>query len=859
MNHHWQALGWTLVHFLWQGAGIAVVYKVIDLALARRSANARYVLALAALLSMLAVSLTTLAYEEAGLQRSTLREGSVARVAATSVPPAPVRAAAVAAAPVPAPAPAVKLLLVDRALPFLDALWLAGVLFLTLRALGGWWLLRRLRLSPLHPAPRTLRLRLDLLRLQMGIRHFVDLRLSSRIANPLTAGVFRPWILLPIAALTCLSPEQVEVVLSHELAHIRRRDYLWNILQTVVETIFFFHPAVWWISARAREERELCCDDAALARCPDPSVYAAALLGLEENRRRHLRLAMALDGHQSRAGLRARILRILGDPDPAPRSVRPLSLAGVAISVAIFFCPMPKVFASFRAVPKAAASITHAVASATHSTLHATAAALAQPAPAGPATPAYGAQSSAAPAAAPDDQDRTWRHAWRLTRDGSSSSKVELSLISRDDDGNDRTDTEAVPLSSLSGFSLSALDQDGPVKFEYVRDAGRIVCEGTVTGGRAAGPFTVTLDPSFVASLQKMGYAAPHDDEAFSLVTSDVTLGYAQAVRDTGLTSSVSDLVNLRDHGVGADYVRDVRQEGFTNLTAPDISDLRDHGVKSDYLKAIKDADPSLSIEQIDSLFDHGVKPDYYKSIKATAPTLSIEQIDGLYDHGVKPDYYTAMKATAPTLSIEQIDSLYDHGVEPDSYKGFASVDPKLTIDEINSLRDHGVKPEYYRSMKAVNPGMSIEQIDSLFDHGVEPETYKGLASANPKLSSEEIDNLRDHGVQPDTYKGFAAIDPGLSIEAIDSLRDHGVEPEFYRGIKAADSALSIEEIDTLRDHGVEPEYLTEIRALPDRFSIADISELRDHGITAKYIRNLHDMGMKNLTAAQIVRLREGD
>ena len=824
MNHCWQVIGWTLVHFLWQGAGIAVVYKLVDLTLVRRSANARYVLALAALLGMLAVSLSTLAYEEASLRSSAVLKGSAAPAVWASVPSAPVHAAAASARP----APAVEPFRLDRVLPFLDVLWLAGVLLLTLRALGGWWLLRRLRVSPLHPGPHTLLLRLDVMRLQMGIRRFVDLRLSSRIANPLTAGVFRPWILLPIAALTRLSPEQVEVVLSHELAHIRHRDYMWNILQTVVETLFFFHPAVWWIGRRAREERELCCDDAALDRCPDPSVYASALLLLEENRRNHLRLAMALDGHQSRAGLRARILRILGDPDPAPGAVRPLSLAAVAVAVAIFFCPLPKVFASFRAVPKTARSITHAVASATHSTLRMPTAALAQPAAAGEATPA---QSSAASPATPADQNTTWRHAWKLTRDGSSSSKVHLALISRDDDGNDRENTQDVPLSRLTGFSITMLDQDGPVKFEYVRDAGRILCEGRVSGGRASGPFTVALDPSFVSSLEKMGYAAPHDDDAFSLVTSDVTLGYAQAVRDTGLTSSVSDLVNLRDHGVSSDYVRAVHQEGFTNLTVQDISELRDHGVDPNYLKGMKAADPNLSIEAIDSLYDHGVKPDYYKS----------------------------MKTSTPQLSIQQIDSLYDHGVEPDSYRGFASVDSKLSIDEINSLRDHGVKPEYYRDMKSVSPNISIETIDSLYDHGVEPDSYKGFASVDPKLSTDEINSLRDHGVKPDTYKGFASVDPRLSIAQIASLRDHGVAPEFYQGTKAADSAVSIEDINTLRDHGVEPEYLREIRALPDRFSVSDISELRDHGITAKYIRNLHDMGMKNLTAAQIVLLHDRD
>jgi hypothetical protein len=384
---------------------------------------------------------------------------------------------------------------------------------------------------------------------------------------------------------------------------------------------------------------------------------------------------------------------------------------------------------------------------------------------------AHRAQSSAIPPIL-TDQDKTWRHEWKLSRHDSSSSKVQLSLIVRDDDGNDRMNTQDVPLSSLAGFSLSMLDHDGPVKFEYVRDSGRVLCEGRVTGGRASGPFTVVLNPSFVSALQKMGYAAPHDDEAFSLVTSDVTLAYARAVRDSGLTSSVSDLIELQDHGVGSDYVRAVRQGGFTNLTASDISKLRDHGVEPNYLRAIKAAGPNLSIDEIDSLYDHGVKPDYYKS----------------------------MKATVPQLSIEQIDSLFDHGVEPDSYKGFASVDPKLSVEEIDSLRDHGVKPEYYRSMKSVDPNLSIDEIDSLFDHGVEPSHLKDLRGAAPNLSIEDLMELSSHGV------------PGSLV--------------------------------------------AEARHEGYHFTAGEFSELWSHGVDAKYLRDLQDMGVKNLTAEQILRLR---
>ena len=677
-----------------------------------------------------------------------------------------------------------------------------------------------------------------------------QLLVSDEVISPLAAGFLHPVVILPENLLEEIAESELDYVLIHELAHVARCDNWTNLMGRLASAVFVLHPVAAWVLHRIKREREIACDDWVVAATGSALQYAVTLARISEfctTRRREL-LATGMAHRSSSMSERIEILlrpRLHFSPGASLPRVSICVAAGLALLSLGVRTPGFIAFAKDSTVEM----------------VYKQAVPRPQISAAGMATlsPAYRAQSSANLPATLADQDKTWRHEWKITRHDSSSSKVQLSLISRDDDGNDRMNNQDVPLSSLAGFSLSVLAQDGPVKFEYIRDSGRIVCEGRVAGGRAAGPFTVVLNPSFVSALEKMGYAAPHDDEAFSLVTSDVTLGYAQAVRDTGLTSSLSDLIDLQDHGVSSDYVRAVRQEGFTDLSASDISELRDHGVEPNYLKAIKAAGPNLSIEQIDSLFDHGVDPDSYKGFASVDSKLSIEEIDSLRDHGVKQEYYRSMRSVDPNLSIEQIDSLFDHGVAPDSYKGFASVDSKLSIEEIDSLRDHGVKPEYYRSMKSVNPNISIEQIDSLFDHGVEPDSYKGFASVAPKLSSEEIDSLRDHGVEPGTYKGFAAIDPGLSVAQISSLRDHGVEPGFYQRTKAADSTVSIEEVNRLRDHGVEPEYLKQIRALPDGFSISDISELRDHGITAKYIRNLHDLGMKNLTAAQIVHLREGD
>jgi hypothetical protein len=178
----------------------------------------------------------------------------------------------------------------------------------------------------------------------LGIKRLPELRLSEIVPGPMTIGILRTLVLLPASALLALNPEQLEAIFAHELAHVRRADYFWNLLQTQVETLFFFHPAVWWLGKRLREQRELCCDDIAIGTCSNPLVYATALFRLEDQRAAGLGLAMALDGHQSRITFRSRILRILGETIPESQTVRlrSLSLLAVCTSLFLFLSPLPK-------------------------------------------------------------------------------------------------------------------------------------------------------------------------------------------------------------------------------------------------------------------------------------------------------------------------------------------------------------------------------------------------------------------------------------------------------------------------------------------------------------------------------------
>ena len=214
-------------------------------------------------------------------------------------------------------------------LPAIVALWVAGTGVFSLRLLGGWvhaqqWLRRDTR-----PLTGPWLDQLDRLKERMKLPQAVRLLESSCIEVPMVVGWLRPAILVPVAALSGLSAVELEAILAHELAHIRRHDYLINLLQCVVETLVFYHPATWWISHVIRREREHCCDDMAVATCRDRIVYARALAAMEGLRAPAFSLSPAANG----GILLARVRRIL---NPQEESMKPVRiLVGLALVLAV--------------------------------------------------------------------------------------------------------------------------------------------------------------------------------------------------------------------------------------------------------------------------------------------------------------------------------------------------------------------------------------------------------------------------------------------------------------------------------------------------------------------------------------------
>lgn len=302
------ALGWAVLHSLWQAALVAVVLALILLGLQGKTARLRYGLANGALLFtfLMAAGTFWMQYNEATSVTTILALDGVGPHLIQS------DGDGVLIAP-----PLTGLwqrfgAYFEEHLPLIVALWLAGIVFFLLRLLGGLAYVQQLKRNQVSPLSEEWHDILARLTKRLWLGRAVGLLESARVSTPMVIGHFKPVILLPIGVVNQLTPEQVEAVLAHELAHIFRNDYLWNIIQSVVEVVLYFNPAVWWMAAIIRNERENCCDDVAVALSGNSLAYAKALVGLQEMQRAAPSFAMAFSGKKHR--LLHRVKRILNQP-----------------------------------------------------------------------------------------------------------------------------------------------------------------------------------------------------------------------------------------------------------------------------------------------------------------------------------------------------------------------------------------------------------------------------------------------------------------------------------------------------------------------------------------------------------------
>ncbi len=305
------ALGWTVLHSLWQGLVIALLLFLGLHLLKNKSPKWQYEASCFALFSVLITALATfIFYFDTVL--------TIGRDKACLVPTngqnllSETGEIVLMDAQLTANINSVSMF--EQYLPWVVSFWLIGVVVLTIRFFANFLYLHHFRKQTL-PLGDAWQKKIEGMRQKMKISHPVQLAESALAKTPMTLGFLKPIIIFPIGTLNQLNPAETEAILAHELAHIFRNDYLQNIFISIIEILFYYHPAVWWISSRIHGLRENCCDDMAIKICGDSVTYVKALVKLEDLKTLPApQLAMSFSGRKNT--LLLRVKRILNQGQP---------------------------------------------------------------------------------------------------------------------------------------------------------------------------------------------------------------------------------------------------------------------------------------------------------------------------------------------------------------------------------------------------------------------------------------------------------------------------------------------------------------------------------------------------------------
>jgi beta-lactamase regulating signal transducer with metallopeptidase domain/uncharacterized protein YnzC (UPF0291/DUF896 family) len=633
-----QSLGWALLHFVWQGTALAAL-AAAAMALCRR-ASTRYLLGVGALVLMLLAPLATFFFYSQ--QHSSVADTAKSSPLAAVWPTARDRDAASGSAqsfPRSSISPSLD------TLPWLVEAWLLGVAFFSLRSAGGFLLLEReRRKQSMVVSPRVLEI-CRALQDQLGLDRAIAYCECKWLQAPAVIGWFRPIVFLPATALTGLSEEQLELVIAHELAHIQRLDPFVNVFQVCVETLLFYHPAVWWLNKRIRAEREHCCDDTAVALCGNAVEYARALTLMEEWRSAPV-FAMAVN----RGPLTERIVRVLG------LKTLGAGMRGIGLTGSIL-CLTAALVAG-----NALVGMSHPL-----SALPFARQAAAQPAASSVAQSASPSTAAAKPLPAhPQSSEPS-------TTGASASSYIDA--------------MKSAGLGDLTVDQLIALKiQD--VTPEYIKALHEQGLHPDAENLIAMKVQDIT--PEYVRELRASGLN-PDQNQLIALKVQGADGEYYRGLKEAGIQPDVEALIGMKVQDVTPEYVRGIRAAGLT-VTANQVIGLKVQDVTPAYLKGMHDLGVELRTDDVIGMKVQDVTPEYVRGIQALGLKPSASELIGLRVQDVTPEYIKALQSAGFKVDIGDIIGAKVQDVTPEFIErakqhGFKD----LTLQKLIQLRQLGI------------------------------------------------------------------------------------------------------------------------------------------------------------------------
>jgi beta-lactamase regulating signal transducer with metallopeptidase domain len=549
-----RVLAWTLLHFLWQGAAIAAVAAAFMFVF--RKPATRYLVGISALALMLVSFAVTFVYISGASDAATEVAAAGAPTAASLPTPGATARPAIGVGEQAVVSSEGGFLWIARG-------WLAGVFVFALRIAFGLLVIEVLRRRNLVALPDALVQRFSALQRKLGIRREVRFAECNSLSVPAAIGVFRPLVLLPMRALTGLSPEQLDAVIAHELGHIKRFDVAVNFFQVIAESLFFFHPAVWWLNQRIRADREDCCDDMAIATCGGTVGYARALATME-GWRAVPSLAMAATGSSAAA----RVARLLG----VTTHNRGGRAAGVVTASLVLATAL---FAGAVSLGVARPALAQSTGSPVEQLVALADSAVSAAEPAEPATsaePVVLAEPAAEPAPRP----------------------------------------VAPPAPAVAPKPPREAKPARPAK--------------PAAPPLPPAPAASSIGKGSYINEMRTEFENVEVEELIQLRVHDVTSEYIHEIRGMGLNPEVNEVISLKVMGVTPQYIREVRALGL-NPSVDEIVAMKAQDVTPEYVKEMRAKGMGAGVDELIAMKVQDVTPEYRQTLERAGYKLDTSQL----------------------------------------------------------------------------------------------------------------------------------------------------------------------------------------------------------------------------------------
>lgn len=870
-----EALAWTLLHSVWQAAFIAFAVGAAQTLARKARPTTRYALYSSGLFATLLVVFCTFAglYESgSGKASGGASENSHTNASAQALPrelqtpnatPATILQTDTKT-PTALHAPTGEFVAALRVYsPFIALAWFLGASLFATRLLGGIVLAEQMKTRrTLPPAEHRWQAATDNFAERLGIRAKPRLLESGLADAPMTIGFFKPVILAPMGFFSGMPSALVEAIIAHEIAHIYRKDYIVGVAQRCVEIVLFFHPAVWWLSAQMRDEREHIADDLAADLCGNPRNLAAALALIEERNfasrfaARNAAFATDVSAAANDGKLLERVRRLLGKGSKRSFSLEYLTA----------FCALSGLFAfSLTASPAIKPIVKQMTAPIVSNIEHAA---------------DYAERLLAADLAENDaraaDSDSTRKaaakNATESNQENDKSAKNYQWTWNNGEDNDDDYDGFAleggweatfkddavkiilferkvapysyrnsmntrIPYGDLQGIDAkTAKNANGALSFRYERESGAFLFSGASANGKAEGSYRFEPSKEYAARVQQLGFGEPRAQDLASIAALKISFDKIQSYQ--GVKAPVRRIVEFALVGVKADYAREAQQAG---LSPKEILEFGVLGIKPAYIVEMKRQ--GYSTQEVQELGVLGIKREYVDELKSLG--VRTEEIKEFGALGIKASTVKSYKeAGIPAEDAKEYGVL---GIRPDYVKEMRALG--FSSEEIRELGVLGAKPA--RAQEYKKAGLPLDEIKEYVALGVKPETV--LEYKNAGVPAREIKEYGVLGIRLPFIQEMKAL--GFGVDDVKEIGVLGIKPSTVKAYQAA--GLDAKDVKSLAILGVKAEYVKELRALG--FTSNQIGKISVMGARVSTVQKLKTDGLSNQRIVEILTERWQD